>query len=398
MYPHFCNVSSVRTRRRGLCGVLIAAALAALVACATDQPSGPADEEVLAFAARGYSGAERRVASTTTHAWSVSAQSLNVVVSLPDGATAAPLVIYLPGLGETSEAGELWRAAWSSAGYAVLSVQLLAADERAWMSPLARSGEFRKMGLDRFGAVATRQRLRMLAGVVAEGERRTAQGEATWARIDWKRVAIAGFDVGAYVTMIAAGEFLDGVDDRPPLPVRAAIALSPFANPAPGSGDSRYHDIRIPVLSVTSNADGDPLGLMDGAGARSVPFERMPGPDKYLLTLRDFSHARLGGGATAATPEPTAKRARSSDDDLRPRRCPGPRRDEEEPVLGRPRAVERAIVRSLSGNALRMRVLAAQAVSTAFLDASMKDDTRAKAWLGNEAPTWLGALGELARR
>lgn len=343
------------------------------------------------------------MAATTTQAWSVSGQAVTVVVSIPDGSSAAPLVIYLPGLGESSDAGELWRTAWSSAGYAVLSVQLLAADERAWTSALARGGEFRKLGLDRFGAPAMRQRLRVLADVAAEGARRSSQGEATWTRIDWNRVAIAGYDIGAYAAMITAGEHLDGVEDRAgSLKVRAAIALSPFANPATGSVDRRYRDIPIPVLSVTSNADGDPLGLTDGGDQRSVPFQRMNGGDKFLLTLRDVSHARLGGAANAITPEPTEKRAgAASANDIGPRRGAGQRTNREEPdepLFGRPRAVDLAVVRGLSANALRMRVLAAQAITTAFLDANVKDDARARQWLAEEASGWISGVGTLGRK
>jgi dienelactone hydrolase len=382
---------------------VVSVALAVLGACSTDQPSGPTDADFQAFAARGYGLAEHGVASTSTYAWSVSGQAVSVVVSRPEGTNAAPVVIYLPGLGEPSEAGELWRTAWSSAGYAVLSVQLLAADGLAWSSDFARKGEFRKLGLDRFGGPTMHRRLQLLADVVAEAQHRSAYGEAAWTRMDWSRVAIAGYDVGAYAAMVAAGEHLDGAEDSAGrLKIRAVIALSPFANPAAGSIDSRYRDIRLPVLSVTSNADGDPLGLMDGAALRSVPFDHMRGPDKYLLTLQDVSHARLGGNAGATVPEPQpAKRASAASlgDDAGQRRGSGQRRSREEsdePTVDRVRAVDRAVVPGLSASALRMRVLAAQSISTAFLDATLKDDSRARVWLANDAPRWVVGLGTMA--
>ncbi len=352
------------------------------------------------FAAGGYRRAVPGAATTTSQTWQIAGQARGVVLSMPDATNAVPLVIYLPGLGESGEAGELWRTAWSSAGYAVLSVQLLAIDETAWTSALARGGEFRKLGLDRFGAAAARQRLRLLADVVTEGKRRSSQGESPWSRVDWSRVAIAGYDLGAYTATIAAGEEVDGVADRPPLEIRAAIALSPFVNPAKGSADRRYRDVRIPLLFVTSNVDDDPLGLTDGAGQRGVPFDHMRGPEKYLLTLRDLSHGRLAGGLNALTPEPTAKRARDvGSGELGPRRGAGQRQNQDErdePLIERP--VERAVVRGLSANALRMRVLAAQTVSTAFLDSTMKDDVRARDWLANDAPRWLGVLGTLSQK
>jgi dienelactone hydrolase len=381
-------------------------ALAVLVACSTDQQPGPTDADVQAFAARGYGPAEHRAASTINYAWSVSGQAVNVVVSRPEGSSPAPVVIYLPGLGEPSAAGELWRTAWSSAGYAVLSVQLLAADGLAWSSDLARKGEFRKLGLDRFGWLAMRQRLQLLAAVVSEAQNRSSLGEAEWTRLDWSRVAIAGYDIGAYAALVAAGEHVDGAEDNVHrLTVRAAIALSPFANPAAGAIDTRYRDVRIPVLSVTSNADGDPLGLLDSADQRGVPFGHMQGPDKYLLTLRDVSHARLGGNAGATVPEPPAQKSASGvggGGDAKPRRGTDQRRNqsesEEASSAGRTRAVDRAVVRGLSANELRMRAIAVQSVSTAFLDAAVKNDSRARMWLEGDAPRWLIGLGALQRK
>jgi dienelactone hydrolase len=377
-----------------------------LVACSTDPPRGPTDADVQAFAARAYVPAEHHAASTTHYAWSVSGQAVSLVVSRPDATGPAPVVIYLPGLGEPSEAGELWRTAWTAAGYAVLSVQLLAADGLAWSSELARKGEFRKLGLDRFGAPAMRQRLQLLAAVVAEAQNRSLLGEAAWTRMDWSRLAIAGYDVGAYAAMAVAGEHVDGAEDvARRLKVSAVVALSPFASLTGGTSDARYRDIRIPVLSVTSNADGDPLGLLDTAGQRSVPFERMQGQDKYLLTLQDLSHARLGGNAGATVPEPSvAERASGvgGGDDARPRRGGGQRRDQSESVetltADRPRAVDHAVVRGPSANDLRMRAFAVQSVSTAFLDAVMKDDPRARAWLVNDALRWLIGAGTLQRK
>jgi hypothetical protein len=244
--------------------------------------------------------------------------------------------------------------------------------------------------------------MRLLADVVTEGKRRSMQGEPTWTRVDWNRLVIAGYDVGAYTAMIAAGEHLDDLEARPPLAIRAVIALSPFTNPAADPVDRRYRDIRIPVLLVTSNADADPLGLTDSPTQRGVPFDRMRGPDKYLLTLRDLSHVRLGGGVGARTTQPAAHPPDAFDGgDPGPRRGAGGRANQDEyddPLMLRPRAVERAVVRSLSANALQMRVLTAQAVSTAFLDTCVKDDARARDWLARDAPKWLAGLGTLGRK
>ena len=80
------------------------------------------------------------------HNWLISGQAVLLVLAEPGPPALVPLVIYLPGLGESGQAGERWRSAWASAGYAVLSVQPLAEDTAAWTSELARTGEFKALG------------------------------------------------------------------------------------------------------------------------------------------------------------------------------------------------------------------------------------------------------------
>jgi hypothetical protein len=42
-----------------------------------------------------------------------------------------------------------------------------------------------------------------------------------------------------------------------------------------------------------------------------------------------------------------------------------------------------------------VRRVAVEEISTAFLDAYVRDDAAARAWLAGEAPRWLGATGAL---
>ncbi len=45
-----------------------------------------------------------------------------------------------------------------------------------------------------------------------------------------------------------------------------------------------------------------------------------------------------------------------------------------------------------------MRLQAIQDVSTAFLDATLKDDALAREWLARDAPRWLAGQGTLRSR
>ena len=383
------------------------ALLLLLAACTTHGPARQNEAVVQAFAARGYAPAEHDAVSTVTDTWMVIGQSVDVVLAQPARPGVVHVVFYIPGLGESSAAGERWRAAWSAAGYAVVSVQPLDQDATAWRSELARTGEFTALGHQHYSAAAMNRRVQMLVDVVGEAKRRANAGEAAWRRVDWDRMALAGFDLGAYTAMAIAGEHVRDADAAASrLKLRAAITLSPYATTSAGSLDTRYRDIQGPVLSVTSNADADPLGLVEGTLLRRAPFEHMTGADKFLLSLDGLPHAGLSGtagGAGQASDDGAAKPAASTaakPDSGQRRRSGKHQASSEADSSSRGRAAPaNGMARSgLSATALQMRLIATQDVTTAFLDAYVKDDAQAREWLAADASRWLGAAGTLRRK
>ena len=246
------------------------------------------------------------------------------------------------------------------------------------------------------------RRVQLLAAVVAEAQRRSTAGAAPWQLLDWSRVAIAGFDLGAYTAMTVVGEHVRDAEDAPGrVRVRAAIALSPYATIAAGSLDTRYRDIHVPVMSVTGDADVDVLGLVEGADLRDAPFTHMPGPQAYLLSLHGLPHPALSGSSDATGLMASTSMSRSQDtvgiasgDEGGPQRRGSNRVGT---VDGR-RRQDRFAAAGLSPTALQMRLVAVQGVSTAFLDAHLKDDPRAREWLVSDAKRWLGTVGELRRK
>jgi predicted dienelactone hydrolase len=384
---------------------------AALAACTAPPAAPPAREApVREFAARGYAPATHDDIESGTHELRVAGQAVQAVLTLPRGARAAPLVVYLPGLGESAEAGAVWRRAWAAAGYAVLSLQPLVDDARAWQSELARSGEFKALGRQRYAAPLAVARMQVVAEIIEQARGRAAAGQPPWQRIDGTRVAIAGHDLGAYTAMVLAGEQLPGLAAPPTRwPIRAVVALSPYASAAGGALATRYLGIRVPVLSVTGDADTDLLGLVDSVALRGAPFEGMPGPDKFLLTLRGLTHAALGGAAARADGEATGRppqgASRGDGDSGGPQRRggrtpggegSGPQRQ------GSRRAAaptgEGAVAARVAVPSQQLQQIAVQDVSTAFLDAYLRDDALARDWLSGHAPQWLGAAGTLSSK
>jgi len=194
-------------------------------------------------------------------------------VTLTRSATATgplPVVVYLPGLGQGGESGQRWAAAWAQAGYAVLGVQPLQADQDAWRSELARSGEFKQVGLLHYGDALRAERLAML-------RRLRPALQAAQPGLDWTRAALAGYETGAQTAL----------DARADTGWQAVIAISPPAMQTPAAGSA--------TLLVTSDVDGDALGLVTRPAERRQAFDAMAPGSAWLLNLPNTSHAGLAG-------------------------------------------------------------------------------------------------------
>ncbi len=181
-----------------------------------------------------------------------------------------PVVVYLPGLGQGSDTGQRWATAWAQAGYTVLAVQPLDADAAAWRSDLARTGEFRELGLLHYGATLRADRLAALRRLVPALQ-------ASQPALDWRHAALAGYETGAQTALDARAD--DGW--------QAVIAISPPAMAAPAVGAA--------TLLITSDLDNDPLGLLRNPAERRQAFESFAPGSGWLLNLGGVAHAALAG-------------------------------------------------------------------------------------------------------
>ncbi len=352
-------------------------ALALVAGCGGHAPPKADAARVKEFAGRGYLGSDDYNVVASFATWETGTASHELAITVPAKPGRYPLLIYLPALGETRSAGAAWRTAWTRAGYAVLSVQPLREDARAWSSERARGGDFALLARERYSGAAMSERLAALHAVLEQLVRRQAAGEAPLERIDLSRVALAGYDLGAYTAMVAAGENpRDVVVPTWQVDIRAVVAISPYATFSGASFESRFGAIRLPVLSVTSDVDADALGVVASPSLRRAPFEYMPAGDKFLAILRGLPHATLSGAGEPAEGEAGGAGGRLG-------RRGGAADDGE----ARPSPTARAI-----------GVAAIQGLSTAFLDAVLKDDVFAREWLQKDAARWLRDRGELRRK
>lgn len=361
-------------------------AFALLAGCAGGPAApikAPPDPQLQQFAAKGYMSNEQFSLNTQPMSWTVGGRSLDFLLSVPVRPERYPLIIYLPGLGESRTSGEVWRNAWAQAGYAVLSIQLLLDDAQAWETQDARAGEFRAVARQRYSSVATEERLAALRVLIAE--LRKHGDEPGFKNIDLGRIVLAGYDIGAYTAMVAAGEKLPN-SKAPPLgeAVAGVIALSPFADFSGVPFETRYAGITAPVLSITGRGDVDNYGWVPSEALRQAPFKHMPPGSKALLLLEDCSHELLGGNPLVSQVVETSIKRENPDADT-------PRRGDrgEGPGRRRTSVPGMAVEQSAPTGPWAFARSAVSAVTTAYLDAEIKKDSFAKEWLGRDSRRWL---------
>lgn len=344
------------------------------------QDAGAAEQRAQALAARGYPGAIQAVppqpVDVAAQQWVVKGEPLPIVLTLPaNEKTKLPLLVYLPGLGESAQAGAHWRYAWARAGYAVLSLQALAADANAWSSDLARQADFKALALQHQQPALLPARLRILEGAIAEARLRAANGDGLWSRVDLDRVAVIGYDLGAATALAwaaASGPLANGQ-------ARALVLLSPSGLTPPDLPP------KFPLLAINSRRAADLTGLLDSAAERSRFFEQLPlDANKYLLLLNSPSHAALAGAAgMAESPSEPSGRGGA-------RRSMG-----NTPGGSQPNAVMReAPAPSSLDRGNQEAGVAAAHISIAFLDAHLRAKPAASSWLNQAAAGWLAGLAE----
>ena len=360
------------------------------------------------FAQRGYPAQARHAFDTATDRWSVDGGEIDIVLLVPTphekGADGPfPLVLYLPGLGESAAAGSFWREAWASAGYAVASVQPAANGPAFRNLPDARNGDMTRIARKQFGSESLNVRVAAVRFVHRELTRRASQGNPPYARIAPSRFVVTGYDLGAQTAYALAGEQSPQRTASPALPgIQGAVALSPYVVAAAGGFEQRYAAIRAPTLSVTGAEDRDRHGIGTSPSARQAPFRFGTGP-AHLLTLDGISHRTLAGNPD--DPANDSGDRKESAPRASQREAPGPSRGEggRRGQAGGPQGDGPSGGNGMSqiphalADVARQRI-AVQQVTLAFLDATLRDDAIAREWLERNAPAWLDPIAGLQTR
>ncbi len=259
-------------------------------------------------------------------------------VYLPAASGPAPVVLFSHGLGGTRKGCAYLGEHWSARGYVVVFMQHLGSDDSVWKDePLTSRMAAMK------GAASLQNLLLRVQDVPAVLDQLDAwnkqERHPLAGRLDLTRVGMSGHSFGAVTTQAVSGQSAAfGGQRYTEKRIRAAIAFSP-GSPRRGDPATAFGSVGIPWMLMTGTKDTAPIGNADVASRLNV-YPHLPTTiDKYELVLHNAEHSAF------------TDRALPGD---REKRNPNH---------------HRAIL----------------ALSTAFWDAYLREDTAARAWLHGAA-------------
>lgn len=271
-------------------------------------PGEPAAPPPPARAARGPLGL-----STVDDAWRDERRGRLVPVRLhvpngPQGQEGTggpfPVILLSHGLGGTrASLGELAEH-WASHGYAVVHLQHPGSDEPAVEAEVKAQGGRREEAMRKLATDPAAGGHRPLDARFALDElARLAAPGGPWAgRIDPSRAGAAGAAFGGWTALALAGQVVVARDGRlvtfADPRVKAAVAVAPPPPPRGADLGVIYGSIAVPVLHVTSTRDDHPIGRFRAVERRGA-FDHIGGAEQVLVLLSKVETAALTGAGEA---------------------------------------------------------------------------------------------------
>ncbi len=217
-----------------------------------------------------------------------------------------PVVIVSHGLGGSREGLKYIGEYWGSHGYIAVHIQHVGSDVSLFKD--ARPADLVAALQKGANAEQFTNRVNDVKFVIDELTRRNA--DEKWplhGKLDLKKIAMTGHSFGAVTTQAICGQIFPGgrsaVDPR----IKVGIAFSP--SPPRGNMDSKtaFAKVSIPMFHFTGTKDEtNPAISPVKAPQRREPFDAMNNSDQFLVVLTDADHGVFGGrGSEGGKARPT---------------------------------------------------------------------------------------------
>lgn len=266
-------------------------------------------------------------------------RELPIRVYLPSETAAAPVVLFSHGLGGSREGSTYLGKHWAARGYVGVFLQHPGSDTSVWKGkPVMEVQGAMKKAINRENFLL---RVKDVSAVLDQLNRWNQQsGHELCGRLDMSHIGMSGHSFGAVTTQAVSGQTIPGgkaifSDSR----IKAAVIFSP-SSPLVGTPRQAFGEVKIPWMLMTGTKDVVPALTKADVQSRLAVFPALPSGGKYELLLDKAEHSAF---TDRPLPGDTEKRNPNH---------------------------HRAIL----------------ALTTAFWDAWLRDNSAAKGWLDGDGP------------
>ena len=255
---------------------------------------------------------------------------------LPAGKSPAPVVLFSHGLGGNREGSAFLGKHWASRGYVAVFLQHPGSDDSVWKNvpPAERLAALKN-------AAGIREFLLRVQDVPAVLDKMEVwnqdKSHEFAGRFDLEHIGMSGHSFGAVTTQAVSGQVQPvgkGFTDNR---IKAAVIMSP-SGPARGNHKQAFGSVKVPWMLLTGTKDNNPVNGADPK-TRLVVFPELPSGSKYQVVLDKAEHSAF---TERSLPNETGRRNPNH---------------------------HRAIL----------------ALTTAFWDAHLRNDEKARLWLDSDA-------------
>lgn len=264
-----------------------------------------------------------------------------------------PVIIFSHGLGGSREGYEYLGRHWASHGYVSVHLQHPGSDDGVWRETAVsdKMGAMRRAAANPSNAI---NRPLDVSFAIDQMEKLNQEQSPFQNKLDSGRIGVAGHSFGAYTTLAVAGQtFFPGGGRATSLADPRVKAAIPMSAPVPANKrrlDEVYAKIMIPCFHMTGTKDTSPIGDTKPE-ERRLPFDHSNSSDQFLIIFQEGDHAIFSGRGRLL--------ANTKDEQFHKLIC---------------------------------------ASSTAFWDAYLRGDSKAKAWLRDDFKSVLGSDGRFEKK
>ncbi len=257
---------------------------------------------------------------------------------VPEAEGAVPVVLFSHGLGGSRNNNGYLGQHWAEAGYVAVFMQHIGSDESVWKGVPPR--EIMTAMKAAASGKAAIDRLNDVPFVIDQLEKWNAEeGHPLFGKLDLSKIGMSGHSFGAVTTQGVMGQKVGSFSREEPR-LSAFLPMSPSAHRT-ASAEGTFGHIAKPVLCMTGTKDASPIDPTTTPESRRGVYAALPAGDKFELVFKDGEHHAFGEG------------------------------------------------NRLGQKQIPHHHPAIQKISTAFWDAYLKGDEKAKTWLASDEPNQL---------